>query len=215
MKIKTKLELGKETWYSFAREHELDGSLIVKTSHGRRTIETLAQYTPHLATPEFVEQFESLLYKKHGHKATVLPNANILPVRLSDLSIPWGIVTSGTPSIANGWMRSLELDKEDRKPRVMVTGLDLSHGKPAPDGYNLAFRLLGLDGVVNDRNRVVVFEDAPAGIEAGKRAGFTVVGVCTSHSLEAVKLAGPHYIVKDLDRVRIENKEMVIDCIDV
>jgi beta-phosphoglucomutase-like phosphatase (HAD superfamily) len=38
----------------------------------------------------------------------------------------------------------------------------------------------------------VVFEDAPLGIEAARRAGMAAVAVCTSHG--AHDLAGPHVL---------------------
>ena len=38
----------------------------------------------------------------------------------------------------------------------------------------------------------IVFEDAPFGIEAARRAGMRAVAVCTSHS--ASELGGPHVI---------------------
>jgi beta-phosphoglucomutase-like phosphatase (HAD superfamily) len=38
----------------------------------------------------------------------------------------------------------------------------------------------------------IVFEDAPFGIEAARRAGMRAVAVCTSHS--AQQLGGPHVV---------------------
>jgi beta-phosphoglucomutase-like phosphatase (HAD superfamily) len=38
----------------------------------------------------------------------------------------------------------------------------------------------------------IVFEDAPFGIEAARRAGMRAVAMCTSHRAE--ELAGPHVI---------------------
>jgi beta-phosphoglucomutase-like phosphatase (HAD superfamily) len=38
----------------------------------------------------------------------------------------------------------------------------------------------------------IVFEDAPLGIEAARRAGMRAVAICTGHSAD--ELAGPHVI---------------------
>jgi beta-phosphoglucomutase-like phosphatase (HAD superfamily) len=42
-----------------------------------------------------------------------------------------------------------------------------------------------------------VFEDAPFGIEAARRAGMRAVAVCTTHA--ARELAGPHVVAQVRD----------------
>ncbi|MBW8817839.1 MAG: HAD-IA family hydrolase, partial [Streptomyces sp.] len=49
-------------------------------------------------------------------------------------------------------------------------------GKPDPEPYLLAARELGVDPA-----RCVVFEDAPAGLRAGRAAGMTTVALTTTH----------------------------------
>jgi HAD superfamily hydrolase (TIGR01509 family) len=53
-----------------------------------------------------------------------------------------------------------------------VTGDDVTHGKPAPDLFLGAAAKLGVQP-----NDCVVFEDAPAGVTAGKAAGMRVIAV--------------------------------------
>ncbi len=52
-----------------------------------------------------------------------------------------------------------------------------------------------------------MLEDAPAGIRAGKAAGCKVLAVVTSHSAEQVLAAGPDWVVRDLDSVRVVRVE--------
>ncbi len=52
-----------------------------------------------------------------------------------------------------------------------------------------------------------MLEDAPAGIRAGKAAGCKVLAVVTSHSAEQVLAAGPDWVVRDLDSVRVVGVE--------
>jgi mannitol-1-/sugar-/sorbitol-6-phosphatase len=61
-------------------------------------------------------------------------------------------------------------------PRQLVTGEDIEHGKPAPDCFLLAAKRLGQK--IED---CVVFEDAPAGIQAAEAAGAAVVVVTALH----------------------------------
>lgn len=57
-----------------------------------------------------------------------------------------------------------------------VSGDDVRRGKPAPDVFLAAAAGLGVDP-----NRCVVFEDAPAGIDAAHAAGMKAVALLTSH----------------------------------
>jgi beta-phosphoglucomutase-like phosphatase (HAD superfamily) len=60
-------------------------------------------------------------------------------------------------------------------------------GKPEPAIFLEAARRMGAVA-----GACIVFEDAPFGIEAARRAGMRAVAVCTSHSAD--ELAGPHVL---------------------
>jgi len=84
-------------------------------------------------------------------------------------------------------------------------------GKPSPEGYLLGREQLG---VTEPLHQVVVFEDAAAGVRAGKAAGAAVIGVLETHSREALEASGADYIVKGLHEVRIrqgENGKMTLE----
>jgi beta-phosphoglucomutase-like phosphatase (HAD superfamily) len=51
----------------------------------------------------------------------------------------------------------------------------------------------------------IVFEDAPFGIEAAKRAGMRAVAICSTH--KADELAGPHVLaqVRDYEQLMTSN----------
>lgn len=51
--------------------------------------------------------------------------------------------------------------------------------------------------------RLLVVEDSPAGIRAGKEAGFTVVGLVTSHTYEEIAAAKPDLVIKDLESISV------------
>ena len=53
----------------------------------------------------------------------------------------------------------------------IFSATDVEHGKPAPDLFLHAARECGAEP-----GRCVVVEDAPAGVQAGRRAGMTVLG---------------------------------------
>jgi len=80
---------------------------------------------------------------------------------------------------------------------AIVSGEDVTHGKPAPDIFLLAAKKLDATP-----SQCVVFEDAHVGIEAARRAGMKVVGVATTHSAET--LLGTDRIVRRLDELTVE-----------
>jgi beta-phosphoglucomutase family hydrolase len=70
-------------------------------------------------------------------------------------------------------------------------------GKPAPDAFLQAARELGVDPV-----RAAVFEDALAGVEAGRAGRFgTVVGVDRAGQAEALRAHGADVVVEDLQEL--------------
>ncbi len=65
---------------------------------------------------------------------------------------------------------------------VIVAAEDVQAGKPDPEGYLQACRLLGRQsGRDLNPGRTVVIEDSPFGIQAGKKAGMAVLAVTTSY----------------------------------
>jgi beta-phosphoglucomutase family hydrolase len=67
-------------------------------------------------------------------------------------------------------------------------------GKPAPDTFLMAARLLGVEPA-----RTVVIEDAISGVEAGSNGSFgLVIGVARKGNAEELKQHGAHLVVDDL-----------------
>jgi HAD superfamily hydrolase (TIGR01509 family) len=84
--------------------------------------------------------------------------------------------------------------------KTAVTAEHVKRGKPAPDVFLEVASRLGARP-----ERCVVFEDAPAGVEAGRAAGMKVVGVTTTHPgghLESVDRE-----VERLDELSIQEVE--------
>ncbi|MGH3633427.1 MAG: HAD-IA family hydrolase [Mycobacterium sp.] len=80
------------------------------------------------------------------------------------------------------------------EPKVLVTAECVRRGKPAPDGYLLGARLLGVDP-----EYCVVIEDAPAGVSAGRAAGAQVLGIDPANSQDL----GADRVVAELAAVKI------------
>ena len=77
-------------------------------------------------------------------------------------------------------------------PLVVVGGDEGLPGKPEPAIFLEAARRMGAEPA-----QCIVFEDAPFGIEAARRAGMRAVAVCTTHA--AKELDGPHVVAQVRD----------------
>jgi len=77
---------------------------------------------------------------------------------------------------------------------VTVSSEEVGRGKPAPDTFLAGARALGLEP-----QEAVVFEDALAGVEAGRAGGFLfVVGIDRTGQADALRKHGADIVVDDL-----------------
>jgi glycerol 3-phosphatase-1 len=139
-----------------------------------------------------------LIPKEFGQDAVEIPGSRAMLDKLEEEAVPWCIVTSGTRPLVTGWLDVMKL----AHPKRMVTAEDVKNGKPDPACYKLGEKLLALQ---TPDPSVVVFEDAPAGVQSGKAAGFTVVALHTTHKLEQLVEAGADYIVQDMRSVTLRS----------
>jgi len=143
---------------------------------------------------------EATLPRLYGGDATEIPGARSLLDPLIKAKTNWAIVTSGTLPLVTGWLGVLSLPR----PEVLVTAESVQDGKPDPTCYLLGRQRAGLH---EPEKRILVLEDSPAGIRAGKAAGCKVIGLVTSHTVEQVVAAEPDWVVKDLESVRFVQSE--------
>jgi beta-phosphoglucomutase family hydrolase len=70
-------------------------------------------------------------------------------------------------------------------------------GKPAPDAFLMAAKLLGVEA-----KRAVVIEDAISGVQAGRNGNFgLVIGVARKANAEELQRQGAHLVVTDLSEL--------------
>jgi beta-phosphoglucomutase len=85
--------------------------------------------------------------------------------------------------------------------RALVTGDDVTRGKPDPEVFLTAAARLGVEA-----GRCVVFEDAVAGVEAARAGGMRCVAVTFvgHHPAEKLQAAGANLVVGSLAEVSVE-----------
>lgn len=159
------------TWGAWADLRELDKEQMLSGIHGERGVDTVARVAPHLVAEAELELLTAIL-GEHEEKAVAYAGAAVL---LSRYAGRCGLVTSAPRGVTVARFERLGLPV----PEVVVAGEDVSRGKPDPEPYRLGCQLLGVAP-----GDCVVVEDAPAGIEAARRAGCYVLGVSTGPSLQ-------------------------------
>ena len=166
------------SWRAWGERHGLDGEAIQAGNHGRPARAVIAE---HVAPSQLDEETAMLAHAETTDTDGVLA----LPGAGDVLALPQGrvaIATSCTAPLARARLAAAGLPVPD----VLVTADQVENGKPAPDPYLLAAERLGVDPAA-----CLVFEDAPAGIAAGRAAGMTVWAVTTTHEPGALDGAAP------------------------
>ena len=204
-------------WTNLCNKHGVDPQELFKVSHGSRSEEMLARFFPDIDNTDNkgVFELERAIADDYPETVTVIPGARDLLMALDkgtgtedgvnfkerDNKRKWAIVTSGTPYLATTWFKTIL--KDVGQPHVFITGVDVTRGKPDPEGYMLARKRLAEDWGYTpvESCKAIIFEDAPVGIEAGKRMGAVTVGLTTSYSKERMFAAGADYVVSDLTNV--------------
>ena len=178
-----------EFWRDFGKTRpHVDPEEIIRTSHGCRTFDVIAKWSPEDAIEEQVTAWEGAIPDTFGHHAKPIPGSVELVKSFDKLSKEatengkqrWAVVTSGTLPLATKWLKLLSIERPD----CFITAEKVTKGKPHPQGYQAARDTLGYHDA---HYKVVVFEDAPAGITAGKGAGAMVVGICSTYDPEKLE----------------------------
>ncbi len=177
------------TWWRWAARHGQDPAPLLRVAHGRRTRDTLREVAPHVDPVVEVAWLDAAELEDLEGVVAVAGAAELVRV-LPDAV--WAVVTSCGVELARRRLARAGVPV----PPVMVTSEDASRGKPAPDGYLLAARRLGVEA-----GECIVFEDAPAGVAAGLAAGCRVVAVTTTHP--SGQLRDAHAVISDLKEVQV------------
>ncbi|MDZ7261976.1 MAG: HAD family phosphatase [candidate division KSB1 bacterium] len=123
-------------------------------------------------------------------QARVRPEAIAFIDNLKKTPLKVGLVTG------SGWvnLKTIAGDGFLDKFDVIVSGDDVTKGKPDPEAYLNAAKKLGLTP-----SECLVIENAPLGIQAAKRAGMACVAITVT--LEAKELKEADYIFSDLNEI--------------
>ncbi len=121
-------------------------------------------------TPEeLMEIWNQMAEDEYRYEIEMKPGAEEFLNLLLESNVPVACATSNSRRLVNA---TLEHHRVFQKLDAIVTTDEIPHGKPAPDVYLEAARILGVDA-----KKCIVFEDILQGIQAGIAAGATVISI--------------------------------------
>lgn len=188
--IISSLASAERTWSRWARAHGLDVATFLPTIHGVRSVETIRR----LALPGIDPEAEAAAITR-AEMEDVGDIVEIPGARTFLDSLPrerWAIVTSAPRALAERRLAAAGMPT----PGLMIAAEDVTHGKPAPDCILLAAARLGIAAL-----DCLMFEDAPAGIQAADAAGSPVVVVTATHH---APMRTAHAQIPDFRRLRVD-----------
>lgn len=152
-----------------------------------------------LGRPVSVEEVATLGERKEAayreayrpHLALV-PGAAALLARLRAAGVKLAVASSAPPAnramVLDGLAITAAFD--------VVVAAEHLPGKPAPDVFLEAARLLGVTP-----DACVAFEDAENGVRSAAAAGMLVVAVTTNNTAETLRRAGAHHAIPDFTAI--------------
>ena len=160
------------TWNKWAAANDMNPHRIMEVAYGRRTIETIQLVAPDLDAEAEAKELERMEMEDLEGVRNIAGAQDLLSSLPADR---WGVVTSGTRTLATRRMEHTDLTLPD----IPVSSEDVTSGKPAPEAY-----LKGAQFVGFPPEACLVIEGAPSGISAAKSSGMAVVVVATTHRKE-------------------------------
>jgi len=192
------------TWLDFAQKHGVDMEIdeIMRRTTGRTGLECvrLLLEQPDMDDAlawELVHEKERLYRDIFGpiFKEVAGFSAFYAATRARGLKV--GVGTAGDIHNVDFALGHLKMSPP---PDAIARGDEGLTGKPTPAIFLAAAERIGIAP-----EHCIVFEDAPFGIEAARRAGMRAVGICSTNTPE--ELAGPHVItcVRNYDELLQSN----------
>jgi HAD superfamily hydrolase (TIGR01549 family) len=192
-----------KSWEMFRERHHLEISVdeILERTTGRNGIECvrilLGDDIPDDEAKRLIDEKEADYRKIFALEFNEVAGFSEFARRAQARGLKIAVATAGDRNNLH-----FVLERVHAKPEAQVRGDQGLPGKPEPDIFLKAAQMLGAEPA-----ECIVFEDAPFGIEAAKRAGMRAVAICSTH--KADELAGPHVVASVRDYEELMNNNFL------
>ncbi|HEX5698958.1 MAG TPA: HAD family phosphatase [Rhodoferax sp.] len=194
-----------QSWEIFARQHGLSIEIddLMRRTTGRTGAECMRElFQRDLANDEawaLIAEKEQIYRELFGPVFAEVAGFRSFYAQALALDLKLGVGTAGDQHNIAFAMSHLELTPA---PRAIVGGDEGLPGKPEPAIFLEVARRMNASAT-----GCIVFEDAPFGIEAARRAGMQAVAICSDHTPD--QLAGPHVIATVRDYHELLNSNFL------
>jgi beta-phosphoglucomutase-like phosphatase (HAD superfamily) len=178
-----------KTWLTFAEKHKVNLSIeeIMRRTTGRTGLECVRVLLDQPKLDEaqawaLVHEKEQLYRDMFGPVFKEVAGFKSFATQARARGLRIGVGTAGDIHNVEFVLKHLQMNPA---PDAIARGDEGLTGKPTPAIFLEAAKRIGVQ-----TENCIVFEDAPFGIEAARRAGMRAVAICTGHT--AAELSGPH-----------------------
>jgi len=199
-----------QSWLLFADRHGLTIDLddLMRRTNGRNGLECMRElFQRDMAKDEawaFIAEKEQIYRALFGPEFAEVAGFKAFYAQALARDLKLGMGTAGDQHNIAFALSHLQLAPA---PQAIVGGDEGHPGKPEPAIFLEVARQMNANAA-----GCIVFEDAPFGIEAARRAGMQAVAICSTHS--AAELAGPHVIATVRDYHELLNSNF-LETLDV
>ncbi|MFT3717560.1 HAD family hydrolase [Pseudorhodoferax sp.] len=204
------LPFHERSWVHFCRHHglALDAADIMARTNGRTGVECMAEVfgraLPPAEAQALVRQKEAIYRALFAADFREIAGFSAFAAAAAARGLKLGMGTAGDRDNIDFVLGRLAWRQ---RPQAVVGGDEGLSGKPTPAIFLEVARRLGVAPA-----HCIVFEDAPFGIEAARRAGMRAVAVCSTHAPE--ELAGPHVVAAVRDYQELAHSKF-LEMLDV
>ena len=185
----------KKSWRVFAHKHSLDIDIadLMRRTTGRTGAECMNELFQRQIEPaaawELIAEKEAIYRELFAPIFAEIAGFRRFAAHAHGLGFKLGVGSAGGKHNISFAMSRLLMSVQ---PSAIVSGDEGLPGKPDPAIFLEVAKRLDMHPT-----HCIVFEDAPFGIEAARRAGMRAVAICSTHS--AAELAGPHVLASVRD----------------
>ena len=194
-----------ESWVTFAQRHGLtvDMDDLMRRTTGRTAAECMVELfqrdIPQAEVAVLIAEKEDLYRRLFAPVFSEVEGFKAFSEQALARGLKFGIGTAGDQhNIAFAFSHL----KMNATPHAVVGGDEGLPGKPEPAIFLEAARRMNTPAAA-----CIVFEDAPFGIEAARRAGMLAVAICSTHT--PAQLAGPHVVASVRDYTELLNSKFL------
>jgi len=194
-----------QSWVRFASQRGLSIEIddLMRRTNGRTGAECMRElFQRDIASDEawaLIAEKEQIYRELFGPAFAEVAGFKSFYAQAQAHGLKLGVGTAGDQHNIAFAMSHLQLAPA---PQAIVGGDEGLPGKPEPAIFLEVARRMDASAAGS-----IVFEDAPFGIEAARRAGMRAVAICSTHT--PVQLAGPHVIATVRDYHELLNSNFL------